>query len=109
MNTKDDINEILKNADRAEAPDFLEEKVMDSVAQIERKKVRRVSLTNIAVFTGLAAILLFVSLALQLYVPNLIWLYEVKMYVAVILSIYVVFITIQWLPSVFHSLMKSSR
>ncbi len=109
MSTKDEIIEVMNSTERAKAPDFLEDRVMEGIAHIERKKVRRISLINIAIFTGLSAVLLFVSLALHFYVPQFLWLHEVKMYAGLLLALYVTFLVARWLPSILQSFLTSSK
>lgn len=106
---KDDIKDLLNGMQQMEAPDLLEEDVMSDVSKIERKKVCYVSMTNIAIFTGLSAVLLFVSLALYFYVPDMLWLYEVKVSVAILLLIYMVYTVASWLPFAIQLFMKKSK
>lgn len=109
MNAKDDIKDALKGMDQMHAPDFLEDDVMSSISAVERKKVRDISLGNIAILTALSAVLLFVSLALYYYVPNMLWLYEVKISVATLLLIYAVYTAATWFPTVLQFFMKKSK
>lgn len=106
MNKKDAIKEALKEMEQMSAPDFLEDEVMAGVSKVDRKKIRFVSFANIAIFTGLSAVLLFVSLALYYYVPDMLWLYEVKVSVAILLALYVVYAAASWLPAAVQSLIK---
>lgn len=109
MNAKDDIKDTLKGMEQMHAPDFLEDDLMSSVSSMERKKIRNISLGNIAIFTALSAVLLFVSLALYFYVPDMLWLYEVKISVAILLLIYAVYTAATWLPTGLQSFMKKSK
>lgn len=103
---KDDIKNVLKGMEYESAPDFLENEVMSSVANQERKRTRYISFTTIMIYTGLSALLLFVSLALYYYVPDMLWLYEVKVSVAVLLLAYTLYTAASWLPAALQSLMK---
>lgn len=96
----DNIRKILEGSEPSmETPSSIEDDIMRDISVMEAQKSYQIDLRKVLIFSGLLAVLVLSAMVLHFYFPQNLWLMQVKLTVALMLVLFVIYNVVSWLPS----------
>jgi uncharacterized membrane protein YdbT with pleckstrin-like domain len=89
-----------------EVSSSIEDDIMRDITVLEAKKYTQIDLRKVLIFSSLLGVLVLSALVIQFYFHQALWLMQVKLTVALVLIVFVIYNLVSWLLSFISKLFR---